>query len=251
VWSSDVPAGADASHAVLPDGCIDLLYDATRRDLNVVGTMTSALWVRGCGPSRFVGVRFKPGGAVPFLHERADLLTDQLGDPEVLFGRDARVLSTRLVDAPSNLSCHRRILRDFLLDRLRNDPRPVDRRVAWATAKLTAEPESHVAGVAQDLGLSRQYLRRLFLQEAGVSPKMYARIMRLQRLVGAMPSGRRLVDLAFEAGYADQAHMTNEFRALVGATPQRYRSGVSIPSRPSEAQGVVSAGTLKGEPGCK
>lgn len=235
LWSSDVAAGADASYAVLPDGCIDLLYDASRGNLSVVGTMTRTLWVRECGPSRFIGIRFKPGGAVPFLDERADLLTDQLGDPEVLFGRDARALAARLQDAPSDLSCHRRILRNFLLDRLRDTPRPVDRRVAWATVKLTAEPETHVANVAQDLGLSRQYLRRLFLQETGVSPKMYARIMRLQKLVGAMRSKRRLVDLAFEVGYADQAHMTNEFRALVGTTPQRYRARVSIPSRLSEA----------------
>lgn len=66
---------------VLPDGCIDLLVNLTRGVQAVaVGAMTRAVLVDPRASARTVAVRFRPGGAVPFLHLSADTITDQMVD---------------------------------------------------------------------------------------------------------------------------------------------------------------------------
>jgi AraC-like DNA-binding protein len=37
-----------------------------------------------------------------------------------------------------------------------------------------------------------------------------------------------LADVALRAGYTDQSHLTNEFRALGGATPRRLAIGTRL-----------------------
>ena len=62
-WTRDVTSDLQGSHLVIPDGCIDLLFESRAKTLDVVGTMTRTLWAEECGPTQFVGVRFKAGGA--------------------------------------------------------------------------------------------------------------------------------------------------------------------------------------------
>ena len=69
--------------------------------------------------------------------------------------------------------------------------------------------------------------------EAGLTPKRFGRVQRLQRLVRGL-DGQIRVDWAATAaryGYCDQAHLTGEFRELVGVTPAGYlRSRVNGPN---------------------
>jgi AraC-like DNA-binding protein len=44
-------------------------------------------------------------------------------------------------------------------------------------------------------------------------------------------AGQALTDLAYELGFADQAHMTRTVRAITGQPPRAWRAGVKIDSR--------------------
>jgi transcriptional regulator GlxA family with amidase domain len=75
--------------------------------------------------------------------------------------------------------------------------------------------------VGKRAGASPRNLGRLFEQFVGMSPKRFARVVRVQaalRRLGADPD-TPLATLALELGYADQAHLTRELRALTGARP--------------------------------
>jgi AraC-like DNA-binding protein len=63
-------------------------------------------------------------------------------------------------------------------------------------------------------------LQRLVNAAAGYGPKLLARVLRFRRLQALAPAP--LVELALEAGYADQAHMTAEVRLLAGLSPVRF-----------------------------
>lgn len=58
----------------------------------------------------------------------------------------------------------------------------------------------------------------------GLSPKQTARILRQHDVTRILRSGTgNLAALASRFGYADQAHLTREFRVQVGLPPGRYR----------------------------
>ena len=74
--------------------------------------------------------------------------------------------------------------------------------------------------VAAELGVSARQLHRRVSNAVGYGPKMLARVLRFRRLQALPPAP--LVELALDAGYADQAHMTAEVTRLAGVSPVRF-----------------------------
>jgi len=93
--------------------------------------------------------------------------------------------------------------------------------------------------------ISRQRLARGFHDATGLSPKLFARIVRFQGLVHALLSNdvAAWASVASDAGFYDQAHMINEFRDFAGAPPTTFfkphdptinPSHIRLRGRPSE-----------------
>jgi AraC-like DNA-binding protein len=78
-----------------------------------------------------------------------------------------------------------------------------------------------MAIILDRLDISPRTLRRRCQEAFGYAPKTLDRILRFQRFLGLarQRAEPRLADLAFEAGYADQAHLTREVRRLSGFSP--------------------------------
>lgn len=218
-WSSRSPASS-REHRVLPDGCIDIIFDLSPGQCphgKVVGTMTGPLIVRATSPVELVAVRFRPGGATPLLRLNAHELTDiqiDLGDAWRADG-----LAERLLDE-SEMPNRVRQLEQMLHRRLGNSL-PVDGRVRAAVSLLESPRQLEVGPLAGQLGLSRQHLARLFRRHVGIGPKEFARVNRMQRTLAtarATPQPK-WARIALDAGYCDQAHMINECRSLTGQSP--------------------------------
>ena len=82
-----------------------------------------------------------------------------------------------------------------------------------------------IATLQRETGLSKRRLLGLFRDRVGLTPKVYARVLRFRHLTGllqAAPPDARLTSLAFEAAFYDQPHMNAEFRALAGITPRAF-----------------------------
>jgi len=79
--------------------------------------------------------------------------------------------------------------------------------------------------VARDAGLSRPHFYKLFRENTGVTPALYANTMRveraLERLTGSQTS---ITDIGFELGFSSQSHFTHFFAANVGIAPTLYRT---------------------------
>lgn len=206
---------------VLPDGCIDILFafSPRRASASIVGTMTRPLLVPAGFAQRIAAIRFRPGGAAPFLRLPAHELTDLEVDLSEAWRSDD--LAGRLAEAQHDAD-RASILESALLDRLPT-VRPVEGRVAAAAALLRSES---VSSAAAQVGSSRQHLTRLFRAEVGVGPKQLERVLRMQRLhrmLGRM-TAPDWAALALEAGYCDQSHMIREHKALTGLTPAAFHS---------------------------
>jgi AraC-like DNA-binding protein len=70
--------------------------------------------------------------------------------------------------------------------------------------------------------MSERHLRRRCEVAVGYGPKTLDRVLRFQRFRRLREHRvASLAQLAFESGYADQAHLTREYRRLAGTTPGR------------------------------
>ena len=83
-------------------------------------------------------------------------------------------------------------------------------------------------------GLTRYDLCRQFRILLGTSPHRYLLMRRLAFARDQIHQDRPLVEVACEAGFADQAHFTRVFKTAFGLTPARYRA-LRTGQRPSRA----------------
>jgi AraC-like DNA-binding protein len=76
--------------------------------------------------------------------------------------------------------------------------------------------------LARDAGLGVRSLQRLFQQQIGVTPKLFARIVRFESALKskALFPEKSWATIAYQFGYHDQMHMIHDFQKLSGANPR-------------------------------
>jgi len=73
-------------------------------------------------------------------------------------------------------------------------------------------------------GLDRYALSRHFRARLGTSPYRYLTMRRLDRARELMRAGKALAEVAHASGFADQSHMTRQFKAAFGLPPGRWQA---------------------------
>lgn len=171
----------------------------------------------------FCGVQFDlepPAVRAIFGVPARELLQTTVGLDDLL-GADAERWVQRLHDAP-DAAARFRLLDALLLRRMADAPpsRHPDLDRAWRRL-LDSGGAIRIEALADELGASRRTLTTRFADHLGIAPKLAARLIRVEaarRRLGTAPLAR----LAAEHGFADQAHMTREFRALTGRAPTGF-----------------------------
>lgn len=227
IWTFEQHEVLD-SRPILPDGCIDLVFDRRTGELDWVGAMSRTLWLGERATGEAFGIRFRPGGAVGVLGERADTLTDRSVSAETL-GPWWRELTERVRDA-GNIEDQIAVMSRQMIVRARRGA-PVDARLVFAAESLSKTLPRSIDAIANDLGLSRQHCRRLFLEHVGLPPKVFARTLRATQAAAALREGQSVARAARDAGYADQSHLSRDFRKIIGMTASEFVE--RTPVRPS------------------
>ena len=140
VWTRGMPASPNEQTHVLPDGCIDVVLSYRTAEAGeppsaalAVGTMTRPLVVAARDACAYVGVRFWPGRALPFIGVPAAELTDLRVDVADLWtDRGSSLEHVNGVDVTGVRATFERLL----LYRL-NTARPLDRTVDAAVRAIT------------------------------------------------------------------------------------------------------------------
>jgi transcriptional regulator GlxA family with amidase domain len=102
----------------------------------------------------------------------------------------------------------------------------LDERIETAVKRLEeGAGDARIGAVVRDSGMSTRGFQTRFLQRVGLTPKEFARLMRLQVTLHALDaSDAGISELAADTGFADQAHATRELRRVTGLTPARLRT---------------------------
>lgn len=199
----------------------DLTTSHSTHGAGLCGALTRAVGIDTADRATGVGVAFRPGGALPFFAPPASALTEPVIALDALWGADGATLRERLLEQATPDAALDTV-ETVLLERVVR-PFERDRGVARALGRL--EQGIGVTEVGDSLGIPVSTLHRRIRESVGLAPKAFARVRRLQRVLRGV-GGDADVDWAATAaahGYFDQAHLINDFRALTGITPGRYR----------------------------
>ena len=224
-WERTVHDFGGHVHRVLPDGCIDVLFECegvSAATSYVVGAMTRPLLVARSDAMHVFAVRFKPGAAAQFFKPPLFHLTDARIDLGDLWAH-SRALAEQVCAARTTQDRINLVVQE-LTPRL-VDERPTPRNVTLALQTLARRPDRNIEQLCRELGITRQGLAKGFRISVGISPKMLARILRMRMVLKHIHRSQGYpvlwMDVAQWAGYYDQAHMINEFQELNGLTPQQ------------------------------
>jgi AraC-like DNA-binding protein len=210
LWRYRASTLAQAPTRVLPDGCIDLIWDGTQ--LFVAGPDRVAAMATLAPGSHLTGVRLAPGAAHGLLGCSMDALTGQRVRLRELWGARADAMEARLSTAGSSPFAP-------LLASLAASAPSVDARMAMLFARLARGDAPRLSQLAGELGSSERALRRHCLAHFGYGPKTLDRILRLQRLLALATDARSLTEAALAAGYADASHLVHDAHDLTALTP--------------------------------
>ncbi|MEO0601275.1 MAG: helix-turn-helix transcriptional regulator [Myxococcota bacterium] len=208
---------------LLGDPCVHVVFedDAESR---VVGVWTR-LWTRvleGSGQVR--GVKLRAGAVRTLFDVTASDLTNRIAP----FGErspDADELAGRVL-APPHPEAGLARLADWLRGHLRDDPE--SRRAVTMVERIQRGTFTRVEALAEATGTNVRALQRLFRRHVGAPPKAVIRRFRLQEAAARVEHGEApdLATLAWELGYADQAHLARDFRAATGLTLRGFERGL-------------------------
>ena len=223
-----------SKHVCDETGHFDVLPDANF-GVGVVLTETRCRMVLG-GPitqqfSPYVGdkeiywLRFRPG-KMPRIADVSprDLVNNSGMILDQILNVDSDELGERLL-AASCVNSRLKIL-SSLLRQMESTPLCQDRRCRQILEMVDATDGAiSVNGLSQEFGLSSRTVRRLLVDQVGLSPKQILVNVRLQRTIAKLNSQVhpvRFSELASECGFTDQSHMIKDFRKLTGRLPSSF-----------------------------
>ncbi|WP_157105162.1 helix-turn-helix domain-containing protein [Nocardia coubleae] len=205
-WNYDRPY----RQLVVPLPNVHLTCRDGRAELH--GPSSSHVYRELSGIGSVFGVTFRPGMFRPFLGASVASLRDRTIDATTVFGPSV----TSLTDAEA--ACR------FLEARLPESDSRAD-LAARVVAGIAADPTvTRVDEVADRFGTTVRGLQRLFAEYVGISPKWVIRRYRLREITERLATGEEVdwARLAADLGYADQAHLSRDFRTVFGEPPTGY-----------------------------
>ena len=190
----------------------------------VHGTVSRVFRVQLQGAGCVVGARFTPGGARAWTRADAVGLTDRAVPAGDLL---APPLARLHVEYAGLLPAERAAAFRSVMAAHPPPAASADEELTALVRRMGEDPDLvRVEQLGELSGWSLRTLQRRFRGQLGVSPKWVLARFRLQEAALALERDpdADLAALAVRLGWYDQAHLTNDFRRMLGETPGRYAS---------------------------
>ncbi len=221
-------------HRALPDNCIELIFycqgklSISSAEGEEGNTFTSGVFGQAQKFRQFktksnfhlFGVHLYPHTFRMVFNLPAHHLYNEKVDSETLWGVEGKMLEEKVISANTNEQ-RVRLVSDFLLGKLRvSHDKAFVRHIRSVIDNNTL---LSIPSFAHDCNLSRRQFERKFRDFSGFSPKDFFDVVRFKKVLYEMEQRRKsLAQIAVDAGYYDQSHLSNEFKRLSGYSPKEY-----------------------------
>lgn len=253
-WTLKIEADINpAGMRIYADGCSDIICNAGETivyfyplegthqaiplfpgHLYLGGTMTAYGILQGDPGCTLTGIRFWPGAVYALFSQTMEPLVDstiEFPDEELCI----LMQQTENLDGRLNLWLNKRSTEPTVQTAGKYDFIYLRKRMYDSGGQVTVEE------LADEMCVSNRTLQRIFKKNVGIPPKDFLRIIRFQEVLKRLQILRSenelsaekesLLQVAFELGYYDHGHLTNEFKKYSGILPSElslfYKTGIS------------------------
>jgi AraC-like DNA-binding protein len=186
------------------------------------GMSTRPVGIHHDGTQHGIQLDLTPAGARALLGVPAAALAGEIVPLVDVLGVPGRRLCDVLASALNWPARFAALDRALLAQAAQHDATPEGEpalELAWRRLQVSAG-RLPISRLAREVGLSRRHLTERFTGEYGISPKQTSRLVRFAAARALVTDAHRpLAEVAARCGYADQAHLTREWRALAGVPP--------------------------------
>ena len=224
VWHSQMAQG-DRS-LIVPDAATDVIvkYGGGRLEIVFCGTMTNAKMITAEKEMQYWGLRFNPGHGSLFFDFPIQSSNNELIDISNNFERS--IISDLMIDPVANsLLIEKEITKNLLKKIDENSYVRSIRAIQQLESLSFGSIEKH----AQQIGVSRRQLNRIFKSYFGYSARESSRMFKFKKMISYLSANPQvsLSELALAAGFYDQSDMNNCVKDLCKMTPQALMSHLS------------------------
>ena len=234
ILESDDPVTINRTFKIVVDGCPGIVFldnasafqgykNTSSPGIFLYGQTTRHITNLSKGSFTTLGAYFYPDALKTIFGIDANELKNMHVDLDEI-GKEKR-LATRLSSASSTQE-RIELLSAFLNTCINNNKRSQNPGVQYALKRICDEQGMvSLKDLERDLKISKRTLERIFQQSIGISPKLYARIIRFQYALGHMRCDRytKLSDVAFDCQYSDQSHFIRQFKEFSGLSPLEFK----------------------------
>lgn len=237
VWLLD---GLDANHnavpeRIFPDGCIELIFNLKKPLARIDGTtliqqptsfvfgqITKAMHILATNTYSVIAVRFTSFGLSAFTQIPSHEFKGIEVGLENLWGAEGKELEDRVNTLATDDAID--AIQHFFLARLKKQTHSlssISSIVGLMEAQGGNQTVKHWADYAN---LSERQFNRIFNNVIGISPKEYLKITRFNKVLNLFNESNteKLITIANQCGYYDQAHFIKDFKEYTGITPTGY-----------------------------
>ncbi|HMF69427.1 MAG TPA: AraC family transcriptional regulator [Phyllobacterium sp.] len=195
-------------------------HNCNEHPLSVTQIQTGVVSVHPRGPLGVIVVYLKPEAAARILGAPLEEFADTKIDlRNILNIREVSLLEEMLAESRDSAERVAHVEAFLLRHMRRAEPESAASRAAMFLRRL---PALSVWRLASKLDISERHLSRSFQAMFGTSPKRFARIARVEKVLAARRGGSAWADIAYACGFADQAHMIRDFNDIVGQSPRDF-----------------------------
>lgn len=221
------------SQRVIPTGNIELVFHRGSQMIcnsqpiprtSISGQTISFSDLVPTGNVNMIAVVFHPFGAKAFFDMPVDKLSGLIVSADDMNMLPLKELEEKILNTADNNMCIR-LIESFLISRLNPYKEYNYKRMVAAINSINLyNDQLSVSHLAETVCLSKKQFQRIFNEHVGATPKEFMRIVRFHKALYTLQNNPTMnfTLLAYECGYYDQAHMTNEFKLFSGYTPRQY-----------------------------
>jgi AraC-like DNA-binding protein len=211
---------------VLPDGASRLLIvlQGGAVSIHVAGARADPVLLTMSGHMHGLSITLNPGATLGLFGIPANELAGLIVQWDHIVPKAYRDVPEQLMAAADDATCVQHVLQS--LQALQRPSDPSRHLLEYATRRLGSRMVGvSVRELAAELNLSERRVQQLFASHIGLSPSVWRRLQRLHGTLRLLRTAEthQWSEIALCAGYYDQSHLINEFRALCGLTPQQLQ----------------------------